>query len=90
MASHSEFKELQEAEQHMHLKMTLFPALAITFARGETCNSGEDQLEFYGQVGIVMRDHVLKLIVIFGTYHIGTSTSRKDQLWNVRISDRPG
>ena len=65
MASHSEFKELQEAEQHMHLKMTLFPALAITFARGETCNSGEDQLEFYGQVRILM-----KLIVNFGTNHI--------------------
>ena len=53
MASHSEFKELQEAEQHMHLKNTLFPALAITFARGETCNSGEDQLQFYGQVRII-------------------------------------
>ena len=50
LASHSEFKELQEWEQHMHLGMTLFPALAITFARGETCNSGVDQLEFYGQV----------------------------------------
>ena len=65
MASHSEFKELQEAEQHMHLKMTLFPALAITFARGETCNSGEDQLEFYGQVRILMQ-----LIVNFGTNRI--------------------
>ena len=65
MASHSEFKELQEAEQHMHLKMTLFPALAITFARGETCNSGEDQLEFYGQVRVLMQ-----LIVNFGTNHI--------------------
>ena len=75
MASHSEFKELQEAEQHMHLKMTLFPALAITFARGETCNSGEDQLEFYGQVGILMQ-----LIVNFGTYHIHKYVCRQDQL----------
>ena len=75
MASHSEFKELQEAEQHMHLKMTLFPALAITFARGETCNSGEDQLEFYGQVGILMQ-----LIVNFGTNHIHKYVCRQDQL----------
>ena len=76
MASHSEFKELQEAEQHMHLKMTLFPALAITFARGETCNSGEDQLEFYGQVGIIL----MQLIVNFGTYHIHKNVCRQDQL----------
>ena len=52
LSSHSEFKELQEAEQHVHLGQTLFPALAITFARGETCTSGVDQLEFYGQVRI--------------------------------------
>ena len=65
MASHSEFKELQEAEQHMHLKMTLFPALAITFARGETCNSGEDQLEFYGQVGNFDATYCESCLMIF-------------------------
>jgi hypothetical protein len=50
MTSHSEFIQLCDADQKLHLQNSLFPALAINFARGETCASGSDQFEFFGQM----------------------------------------
>ncbi len=49
MRNHSEFMAMSDRDQRAHLQNTMFPALAINFAFGETCPSGADQFEFFGQ-----------------------------------------